>query len=116
MPIYEYECKACGLFFEEMQGFNDKPIKKCPKCTKKKVSKLISLSAFHLQGTGWYETDYGKKRVSSGTTSLKKSDKVDVGVNAGVDQTVTSGTPDGDSGPSAMESIKKDTAKAKGSK
>jgi len=116
MPIYEYECKACGLFFEEMQGFNDKPIKKCPKCKKKKVYKLISLSAFHLQGTGWYETDYGKKRVSSGTTSLKKSDKVDVGVNAGVDQTVTSGTPDGDSGPSAMESIKKDTAKAKGSK
>ncbi len=116
MPIYEYECKACGLFFEEMQGFNDKPIKKCPKCKKKKVYKLISLSAFHLQGTGWYETDYGKKRISSGTPSIKKSDKVDAGVNAGGVQTVTSGTPDGDSGASTMESIKKDTSKAKGSK
>ena len=113
MPIYEYECKACGLFFEEIQGFNDKPIKKCPECKKNKVEKLISLSSFHLQGTGWYETDYGKKKVSSGTPSPKKADTADASAGAG---TVSSGTPDGDSAASTIDSIKKDTAKAKGSK
>ena len=114
MPIYEYECKACGLFFEELQGFNDKPIKKCPECKKNKVEKLISLSAFHLQGSGWYETDYGKKKVSSGTPSPKKADAGNAGDTAADPGTVSSGTPDGDSAASTIESIKKDTAKAKG--
>ena len=112
MPIYEYECKACGLYFDELQGFNDKPIKKCPECKKNKVEKLISLSSFHLQGNGWYETDYGKKKVSSGTPSPKKSGKSDTPDTTG--ETVTSGTPDGDNGSSTMDSIKKDTAKARG--
>lgn len=112
MPIYEYECKACGLFFEELQGFNDKPIKKCPECKKNKVERLISLSSFHLQGNGWYETDYGKKKVSSGTPSPKKSG---TDVAAPEAASVSSGTPDGDSAAATVDSIKKDTAKAKGS-
>ena len=112
MPIYEYECKACGLFFEKLQGFSDKPIKKCPECKKNKVEKLISLSAFHLQGNGWYETDYGKKKISSGTPSPKKAGDTTADAEAA---TVSSGTPDGDSAASTVESIKKDTAKAKGS-
>ena len=110
MPIYEYQCKACGYIFEEMQSFNDKPIKKCPECKKNKVEKLISLSAFHLQGSGWYETDYGKKKVSSGTPPPAKGTVTDSG------ETVSSGTPDGDAAAATVDSIKKDTAKAKGSK
>ena len=94
-----------------MQSFSDKPIKKCPECKKNKVEKLISLSAFHLQGNGWYETDYGKKKVSSGTPSPKKAGKEKESSGA---ETVTSGTPDGDTGASTVESIKKDTAKARG--
>ena len=112
MPIYEYECKACGLFFEELQSFNDKPIKKCPECKKNKVERLISLSSFHLQGNGWYETDYGKKKVSSGTPSPKKAGKDNQPTAGG--ETVSSGTPDGDSASSTLDSIKKDTAKARG--
>ena len=110
MPIYEYECKACGYIFDEMQNFKDKPIKKCPQCKKNKVQRLISLSAFHLQGSGWYETDYGKKKVSAGTPPPAKGKVAD---SSG---TVTSGTPDGDTAAATADSIKKDTAKAKGSK
>ena len=112
MPIYEYQCHACGYTFEEIQGFEDKPVKKCPKCKKIKVEKLISLSAFHLQGSGWYETDYGKKKVSSGTPPPAKG-KIADSADSG---TVTSGTPDGDAAAATVNSIKKDTAKAKGSK
>lgn len=112
MPIYEYKCQQCDYVFEEMQEFNDEPIKKCPSCKKNKVKKLISLSAFHLQGSGWYETDYGKKKVSSGAPPPKQTDSTQ---NANA-ETVTSGTPDGDTAAAAtVDSIKKDTAKAKGS-
>ncbi len=54
MPIYEYECQACGHRFEEWQKMSDDPIKVCPKCKKRKVEKLISQTSFQLKGGGWY--------------------------------------------------------------
>jgi putative FmdB family regulatory protein len=62
MPIYEYACKRCGNF-EISQRISEEPLKKCPTCGSK-VSKLISLSAFHLKGSGWYMTDYSKNGSS----------------------------------------------------
>jgi putative FmdB family regulatory protein len=32
MPIYEYECTACGLRFERTQRIGDDPIAECPEC------------------------------------------------------------------------------------
>jgi putative FmdB family regulatory protein len=58
MPIYEYACKKCGEF-EVTQRITEDPLKKCPSCGRK-VTKLISQSAFHLRGSGWYATDYSK--------------------------------------------------------
>ncbi|UCF80624.1 MAG: zinc ribbon domain-containing protein [Acidobacteriota bacterium] len=61
MPIYEYRCRACDCTFERMQKFSDPPVRKCPKCGKGKVEKLISRSAIKFEGTGWYVTDYARK-------------------------------------------------------
>lgn len=82
MPIYEYECDECGHVFEALQSFSEKPLKMCTKCSGK-VHKLISQSAFHLKGSGWYVTDYAKKssnappaaksKDSSGSGSSEKS-------------------------------------------
>ncbi len=69
MPIYEYTCKQCGNF-EIMQRITEDPLKKCPTCGSK-VSKLISRSAFHLKGSGWYATDYA--RNGSSKTDESKS-------------------------------------------
>ena len=60
MPIYEYKCTECGDKFDVMQSFSDKPLKKCKKCGGK-LRKLVSECSFHLKGSGWYVTDYGKK-------------------------------------------------------
>ncbi|MFH1984049.1 MAG: FmdB family zinc ribbon protein [Pseudomonadota bacterium] len=60
MPIYEYECTACGLVAEAFQKISDKPLTRCHTCSGK-LRKLISNSAFHLKGSGWYVTDYAKK-------------------------------------------------------
>jgi len=64
MPIYEYECAKCGHVHEIMQKMSDKPLTKCPQCSGK-LHKLISQSAFHLKGSGWYVTDYANKSSNS---------------------------------------------------
>lgn len=61
MPIYEYQCAACGHQFETMQKFSDAPLQECPECHKPDLQKLVSSSAFHLKGGGWYVTDIRDK-------------------------------------------------------
>ncbi|MDY6825355.1 MAG: zinc ribbon domain-containing protein [Thermodesulfobacteriota bacterium] len=83
MPIYEYECTKCGKIHEEWQKITDKPLTKCSTCSGK-LQKLISRSAFHLKGSGWYVTDYGAKHnpgsspqteSSAGNATDKSADK-----------------------------------------
>jgi putative FmdB family regulatory protein len=70
MPIYEYECSACGAVEEAFQKFSDKPLTKCKHCSGK-LHKLISHSAFHLKGSGWYVTDYANSSKNSASKSKK---------------------------------------------
>jgi putative FmdB family regulatory protein len=67
MPIYEYKCRKCGKEFEQFQKITDSPLKSCKFC-RGPVGKLISMSSFHLKGSGWYVTDYGGKKASSSET------------------------------------------------
>ena len=60
MPIYEYECEACGRIEEAIQKFSDRPLTKCSHCSGK-LHRLISQSAFHLKGSGWYADGYADK-------------------------------------------------------
>jgi putative FmdB family regulatory protein len=80
MPTYEYQCDACSERFEKFQSITAAPIKKCPKCGKKKVRRLISSGAGILfKGSGFYITDYrdasykDKAKAESGATSDTKS-------------------------------------------
>jgi len=74
MPLYEYVCDACGHRFEVIRKFSDAPLDRCPKCGGP-IHKLQSAPAFHLKGTGWYITDYGRKDSGSsgGESSESKS-------------------------------------------
>lgn len=77
MPIYEYECKACGHQYEVIQKMSDEPLTDCPECEKPELKKLISASAFRLKGGGWYETDFksgNKKNLVKGDNSSGKAD------------------------------------------
>lgn len=59
MPVYEYVCSACNHQFEKEQKISDKPVKKCPKCSKLKVKRLISSGqSFQLIGGGWANEGY----------------------------------------------------------
>lgn len=71
MPVYEYECQKCKQVTEAMQKFSDSPLTECPHCDGR-LRKMISQSAFHLKGSGWYVTDYARKGDS---TPAGKKDK-----------------------------------------
>ncbi|MCL7930182.1 FmdB family zinc ribbon protein [Halomonas llamarensis] len=58
MPIYEYECKACGHRLEKLQKISADPLTDCPVCERDTLSRLISAAGFRLAGGGWYETDF----------------------------------------------------------
>jgi putative FmdB family regulatory protein len=73
MPIYEYECDACGNRFELIQKFSDPPVETCPKCGQPKVRKLLSSPAFQFKGSGWYITDYARKGTE-GSDAAKSAD------------------------------------------
>ena len=61
MPVYEYQCKACGHEFEREQRISDPPVKKCPSCGAAKARRLISRTSFVLKGGGWYSDLYATK-------------------------------------------------------
>jgi len=82
MPTYEYECEQCGHAFEEFQSITAKALKKCPKCGKPKLHRLIGTGAgIIFKGSGFYQTDYR----SDGYRKAAKAEKEPAGGSKAVD-------------------------------
>jgi len=64
MPIYEYQCGACGQRFERIQKFSDPALSECPDCGQN-VERLVSAPSIQFKGSGWYITDYARKNSPS---------------------------------------------------
>jgi putative FmdB family regulatory protein len=73
MPIYGYECAACGHVFDRLQKLSDPDPEVCPACAAAAVKRQLTAPSFRLSGSGWYETDFKKdgekKRNLSGSDS-----------------------------------------------
>lgn len=93
MPTYEYKCGHCNYEFEQFQSIKARPLRKCPKCGRNALSRLIGTGAgIIFKGSGFYETDYRsdsykkqqKKEAESGKekkeekTKTEKSDRKSV--------------------------------------
>ena len=62
MPTYEYACPACGIV-EAFQSIKEDALTKCPKCHKRKVTRMISGGgAVIFKGSGFWETDYNRSQ------------------------------------------------------
>jgi putative FmdB family regulatory protein len=110
MPIYEYHCGKCGDF-EIMQKISDEPLTTCPTC-RRKVTKLISSTTFHLKGSGWYITDYARKGEGGGSKAEKAGDKKADASGAGDGTTAAGETPKDSPGKSATKKADKKSVKA----
>jgi putative FmdB family regulatory protein len=79
LPIYEYECQACGTVAEVMQKVDAPAPDACEKCAKGPLVKLMSRTAYVLKGSGWYVTDFrsgnkkpaDKKPATEGASETK---------------------------------------------
>ena len=69
MPLYEYECDACGKRLEVIRKFSDPPLEVCKECGKGPIHKLLSSPAIQFKGSGFYITDYAKKGKSDTSSS-----------------------------------------------
>lgn len=81
MPIYAFECAACGHQFDRLQKLSDTDPSHCPVCSVGEVRRQLTAPSFRLSGSGWYETDFkkdgDKKRnltESSASAESKSSD------------------------------------------
>lgn len=90
MPIYEYECEACGHRDDILQKAGDLLLTVCPECSRPALRKLVSAAGFRLSGSGWYETDFksDNKRNLTSRDSQKKSEGKDKGTRSDKKQDV----------------------------
>jgi putative FmdB family regulatory protein len=72
MPIYEYQCKECGVRFERMQSFSEDPVKICPEC-EGNVQRLIQPAGIIFKGSGFYVNDSRGSRKNLMSKSRKES-------------------------------------------
>jgi putative FmdB family regulatory protein len=74
MPTYEYACSACGIV-EAFQSMREDPLTVCPNCKKRKVHRLVSLSAGVIfKGSGFWETDYNRPDQEKRAKAAKPKD------------------------------------------
>ena len=60
MPIYEYRCEN-GHTFVVMQRMTDDALTECTECGAP-VQRVFHPVAIHFKGSGFYNTDYGKRK------------------------------------------------------
>lgn len=125
MPIYAYQCAACGHDFDRLQKLSDPDPDACPACgAEGEVKRQLTAPSFRLAGSGWYETDFKKD-------GDKKRNLVEKAEGAGKTDGGTDKTASGDKGaggdkadkpaaktetPAAKPAAKPDAAPAKTAK
>ena len=95
MPTYEYECTACAHDFEIEQRITADRLKKCPKCKKMKLKRLVGTGNFILKGGGWYADAY------SGSSNKKPAGSDSKSSTSSGESNSSAPTPSSDKKPSA---------------
>jgi putative FmdB family regulatory protein len=73
VPIYEYRCTK-GHLFDVMQRMSDDPLTACTECGAP-VQKVMNAPAIHFKGSGFYNTDYGRRNGSKGSEAGSEGGK-----------------------------------------
>jgi len=71
MPIYEYKC-ANDHVFDVIQRMSDAPLTECQECGAP-ANRVLHPVAIHFKGSGFHNTDYGKKAPAGNGSSSETS-------------------------------------------
>jgi len=71
MPIYEYKC-ANGHVFDVIQKMSDESLTECQECGAP-AERVLHPVAIHFKGSGFHNTDYGKKKTGANGSSSESA-------------------------------------------
>jgi putative FmdB family regulatory protein len=71
VPIYEYKC-ANGHVFDVIQKMSDDPLTACQECDAP-AERVLHPVAIHFKGSGFHNTDYGRKQSGANGASSEGS-------------------------------------------
>ena len=108
MPIYEYRCER-GHTFEVMQRMTDDALTVCDEHGTP-VQRVFHPVAVHFKGSGFYNTDYGKKKSGAAGASSEGGSSSEGSSSEG-----SSSKSDSDSSSGSSDSKKKDSSSTKSS-
>jgi len=100
VPIYEYKCEN-GHVFDVMQKMSDEPLTECVECGAP-AQRVLHSPAVHFKGSGFYNTDYGKKKKGAAASPSGE----------GSSESKSSGSDSSDSGSSSSGSKSESKASA----
>ena len=109
MPLYDYDCAACGRRIEVVHGVHAPGPEHCPNCGGGPLKKAITAPTIHFKGSGWAKKERRAAAKSStsgegGSTgsddAAKEPATTSTGGNGGSDTGGDkAGDKRGDSGP-----------------
>lgn len=82
MPIYAYQCDACGFAKDVLQKMSDSPLEICPECGHSTFRKQVTAAGFQLKGSGWYATDFKGGASAASPTSVAPADNAAASASA----------------------------------
>jgi putative FmdB family regulatory protein len=117
MPTYEYACSKCGHHFEQFQSMRDEPLRKCPKCHKAALKRLIGGGAgLIFKGSGFYITDYknkGMEKAASAESASAVAAKPEAAPKAGAPAKAESAVKPATPAPAPAPAVAKSSSKKK---
>jgi len=102
VPIYAYQCAACGAEHEALQKVSDAPLTECPACHQPALVKKVTAAGFQLKGSGWYVTDFRDKGTAKKPADAKAEGQKDA--KEGAADGAKEAAPAGKSGDAAAPS------------
>jgi len=102
VPIYAYQCAACGAEHEALQKVSDAPLTECPACHQPALVKKVTAAGFQLKGSGWYVTDFRDKGTAKKPADAKADGQKDA--KEGAADGAREAAPAGKSGDAAAPS------------
>jgi putative FmdB family regulatory protein len=72
VPVYEYKCEN-GHVFDVIQKMSDPALTECQECGAP-AERVLHPVAVHFKGSGFYNTDYGRKKAGAGANGSGSDD------------------------------------------
>jgi putative FmdB family regulatory protein len=102
MPIYEYKCTN-GHVFDVIQRMSDEALTECQECGAP-AERVLHPVAIHFKGSGFHNTDYGKKKTGTNGGGESKDSGESKSSESKSSDSKSSDSKSGDSKPAAATS------------